>query len=308
VESSRALALIPAAVGVLLAALLFPHDAVPADVPLPDVDEKRVAKMEQADDELAARAAHEPLPAEVRALGEALRTFNTTEAKNPPDARWADIRTSVDMARADALEKGPEAIARLRAAQLRAFLDQVTAWRKTGVESEELQAEGGGFIRRMTLEGWITGTHLVLTDRELRVLFKLKWNAVARMEESEELKPSFDEMRVLYRFYLLHPHPADNARETFTAARRTARSRADCEALAAGEQMAAEQWRLDKINKLAQLDPSYPAAYARGISLYRAGKYDASVTAFQEWLRQHPDGPLTLRARNYLHAAFVQAR
>jgi hypothetical protein len=304
----RILALIPVGVGLLLAALLFRHDVVPNDVPLPDVDERRVAEVERSDDARAEKAAQAGLPGEVRALGETIRTFNATEARNPPDAHWAEIRSAVDEARRVALEKGTEAIVDLRAAQLAGFMREVAAWRKTHDESAELEAEGGGFIRRMTLEGWIRDGSLLVEGRELRVLFKLKWNAVTRMDQLPSFQPTFDELRVLYRFYLLHPHPSESAREQLNAKRHTTRSAADCETLAAGEEVEAEKWRLDKIDKLAELDPSYPAAYARGISLYRAAKYEASMQAFQDWLRAHPDGPLTLRARNYLHAAFVQAR
>jgi hypothetical protein len=307
-KDGRWLALIPVVVGVLLAALVFPHDADPNDVPLPDVDEKLVAVAEHKDDSLAAEALHAPLPGEVRALGEGIRSFNTAEAKNAPDTHWATIRSSLDEARHLALMKGIDVIIQLRATQLAKFMAELEAWRRTGKETDELQAVGGGFVRRMTIEGWIDQDRLILNDHEVRVAFKLKWNAVARFEDVPALQPSFDELRTLYRFYLLHPHAGAGAREAHVAARLNARSRADCDALAAGEQIAIEQWRLEKIEKLAELDPSYPAAYARGVSLFRAARYEQAVWAFQEWLRTHPDGPLTLRARNHLHASFVRTR
>jgi hypothetical protein len=307
-NDGRVLALIPILVGVLLAALLFPHDSPPTDVPLPEIDVRRVAEVERADDERAARAARTPLPAEVRALGEAVRVFNTSEANASPKAPWPEIRNNVDSARNLALDKGLDAIADLRAAQLRRFLDELGIWRKTGHATDELEAEGGSFLRRMTMAGWVKDNRLVLSDREIRVIFKLKWNAVGRFEQVPELQPTRDEMRVLYSFYLLHPHAGESARESLAAARQNAKSKDDCAALAAGEQIAAEQWRLDKIDKLAQIDGAYPAAYARGVSLYRAAKFEASAHAFEEWLRIHPDGPLTLRARNHLHAALAQTR
>jgi hypothetical protein len=307
-NDGRVLALIPVFAGVLLAALLFPRDAAPSDVPLPNVDERVVAEVEHADDARAARATQTPLPAEVRALGEAVRVFNTTEAKNPTNAPWPEIRASVDNARRLALAKGVDAIVDLRAVQLRRFLDELGGWRKAGKSTDELEAEGGSFLRRMTMAGWVKDNRLLLSDREIRVIFKLKWNAVGRFEQLAELQPTTDEMRVLYSFYLLHPHAGENARETLVAARMNAHSPEACAALVAGEQIATEQWRLDKIDKLAQIDPSYPAAYARGVSLFRAAKFEASVHAFEEWLRAHPDGPLTLRARNHLRAALAQAR
>jgi len=307
-NDGRVLAVIPMLAGLLVAALLFPHDSVPTDVPLPDVDERVVADVEHMDDVRATRASQTPLQPEVRALGEAIRTFNTTEAKNPTNAPWPEIRTSVDAARKLALGKGIEAITDLRAAQLTRFLDELQVWRKTGHGSGELEAEGGAFLRRMTMAGWVNDNRLALSNSEVRVVFKLKWNAVARFDQIAELQPTKEELRLLYRFYILHPHAGESARETLAAARQNAHSQDDCEALVAGEQIAMEQWRLDKIEKLAQIDPSYPAAYARGVSLFRAAKFEASVHAFQEWLQLHPDGPLTLRARNHLRAALAQTR
>ena len=305
----RLLALIPILVGVLLAALLFPHDSVPDDVPLPVIDSRALERTEHDDDARAARAESAGLPAEVRALGEAIRAFDVAEAKDAPRTPWAELRASVDEARKLALDKsGIDGVLDLRAAQEKKFIDEVRAWRKTGQETDELTAVGGAFIRRMTLAGYVDGRKLALGDRELRVAYKLKWNAVARFESVPELQPSLDEMRALYTFYILHPHAPEAARETIAAARKNARTQADCDALEAGEQLAIEQWRLDKVEKLAALDASYPAPYARGVALYRAAKYADSARAFEEWLRLHPDGPLTLRARNHLHAAISASR
>jgi hypothetical protein len=305
----RLLALIPILVGVLLAALLFPHDSAPDDVPLPAIDMRALDRIEHDDDARAARAASATLPAEVRALGEAIRAFNTAEAKDAPHTPWPELRAAVDQARSLAQEKGGlEGILDLRAVQEKKFVDEVRAWRKTAAESEELAAVGGSFIRRMTLAGYVDGTKLSLGDHELRVAYKLKWNAVARLENVPELQPSLDEMRAFYMFELLHPHAPEAARETIAAARKNARTQADCDALAAGEQLAIEQWRLDKVEKLAAIDASYPAPYARGVALYRSAKYADSARAFEEWLRVHPDGPLTLRARNHLRAAIASSR
>lgn len=304
----RILALIPVLVGVLLAALLFPREVPPDDVPLPNLDVRNLRRTELADDAREKAARQTPLDADVRALGEAIRDFNTTEAKDPRNAPWPELRAHVDQTRSIARAHGDEALLALRAAQLVRFLDEVAAWRKTGQPSAELDAEGGSFIRRMTMAGYIQGTSLALSDRELRVTFKLRWNSVARLDDDPAFKLTLDETRALYTFYILHPHPTESARETFAAARKNAHTRADCDALAAGEAIAAETWRLDKVEKLAQIDPTYPAAYARGVALYRAAKFDASARAFEEWLRLHPDGPLSLRARNHLRAAIAAAR
>ncbi len=307
-NDGRLLALIPVLVGVLLAALLFPREVPPDDVPLPDLDLHKLAETERADDARAANAKQAPLDADVRALGEAIRQFNATEAKNPPNAPWPELRQHVDEARNLARAHGAEALLDLRAAQLSRFLEEVAAWRKTGQSSSELEAEGGGFIRRMTMAGYAKDRWLALADHELRVAFKLKWNSVVRLDDDPAFKPTLDESRALYTFYILHPHATESARETFAAARKNAHTQADCDALGAGERIASETWRLEKIERLAQIDPTYPAAYARGVALYRAAKFEQSARAFEEWLRVHPDGPLTLRARNHLRAAIAAGR
>jgi hypothetical protein len=33
------------------------------------------------------------------------------------------------------------------------------------------------------------------------------------------------------------------------------------------------------------------------------GRFDASAQSFEAWLKDHPEGPWTLRARNHLKAA-----
>jgi len=302
------LAIVPVIVGVVFAALLFPRAVPPADVPLPRLDERHLRQLEREDDALAVRAAAEPLPAEVRSLGEAIRDFNVAEDAAAPATSWPDLRASVDRARRVALERGLDSIVKLRAVQMRRFLDEVHAWQRTGQSSPELAAVGGSFLKRMTAAGWLEGRKLAFTDSELRVAFKLKWNAVARFDTTPELEPSLDEMRALYTFYLLHPHAPEASREAIAAARKTARTQADCESLAAGERMAAEQWRLDKIDSLGRIDPEYPAGFARGVALYRTAKYDAASRAFDEWLRVHPDGPLALRARNHLRAALAASQ
>src|SRR5258708_10458518 len=86
-------------------------------------------------------------------------------------------------------------------------------------------------------------------------------------------------------------------------ARRGARDAKACTAIAEAERMAIESWRLEHVKALVAIDPAYPADYALGVASYRHGDYGASVTAFRRWLHDHPEGPLTLRAQNYLRAA-----
>ena len=70
---------------------------------------------------------------------------------------------------------------------------------------------------------------------------------------------------------------------------------------------AAERWRLRKVDELANLNPTYPRDLARGVLLLRLGDATGAVVSLQRHLTASPDGPHTLRARNYLKAALARA-
>jgi TolA-binding protein len=140
-------------------------------------------------------------------------------------------------------------------------------------------------------------------DDALRTMFKQMWNAFLGLEGRPEMAPSLDEQRALFAFYLSHARPPKNMRDALDAARRGARDATACTAIAEAERGATETWRLERIARLAAIDPSYPAEYARGVASYRRGDFGASAHAFRAWLRDHPDGALALRAQNYLRAA-----
>jgi TolA-binding protein len=143
------------------------------------------------------------------------------------------------------------------------------------------------------------------------------WNAFLGLEERggtsparpeggphlEDLAPTLDEQRVLYAFYLSHPHPSKSMRDAIGSARRGAHDAKACQALVEAERAATESWRLERIARVAALDPAYPADYARGIATFRRGEYRASAASFRKWLDAHPDGALALRAQNFLRAA-----
>jgi TolA-binding protein len=94
-------------------------------------------------------------------------------------------------------------------------------------------------------------------------------------------------------------------RQALDAARRGARDARACEAIAEAERNATETWRLERIARIGAIDPSYPTEFARGVASYRRGDYVGSAQAFRRWLDDHPDGPFTLRAENFLRAALA---
>jgi len=304
-ELRRALTfgLVPVGVAILFGLLLMPRAAVPERIPVPIADAREIARVSAADHD---RARHETLPGPVRALGSALRNFHTLETGDDLHTISA-ARTAVDDALSAALGGGDEPLLRLRAVQLEGFLEEVRRFESTGVESPELLALAGGFVRSMKDEGWGEGRALASGPGALSALFKHMWNSFLGLEANPAFTPSLDEERALYALYLGRPHATPKVRALLEARRRGARDEKDCRAIDEAESKAIARWSLEKIVRLALIDPTYPAAYARGVATFRAGDYLASATSFREWLSDHPDGPYALRARSYLRAAALQA-
>jgi hypothetical protein len=297
------LALIPLGVAFVLGVLLLPRRALPEAVPLPVPDSGELVRIAAADQARAERAHREPLPGAVRALGTALRDFHTLEAADGDANSLYRAKQAVDAALLEVLGGGTEPLLELRAVQLEGFLEEMRRFQATGEQSPELKALAGGFVRSLTAEGWCDGHSVAPDDDALRTMFKQMWNALLGVEGKAELAPALDEQRAVYAFYLSHARPPKGMREALDAARRGARDAAACASIAEAERAATESWRLERISRLGAIDPAYPTEYARGVASYRRGDFGASVRAFQGWLRDHPDGPLALRAQNYLRGA-----
>jgi hypothetical protein len=307
-RDAMSLALVPLGVALVLGVLLLPRRAAPESVPLPVASGTELARVAAADHARAERARHAPLPGPVRALGSALRDYHTMEARDADNRELYGARHTVDEAFADAFRGGVEPMLDLRAIQLEGFLDEIHRFESTGEQTPELKALAGAFVRSLTLDGWCEGHTVAPDDGALRTMFKQMWNAFLGLEGQPEMALALDEQRAVYAFYLSHPHPPKAMRDALEAARRGARDDAACLAIAEAERGATESWRLERIARLAAIDPAYPVEYARGVSSYRRGDFGASAQAFRVWLREHPDGPLALRAQNFLRAASTAER
>jgi hypothetical protein len=305
VKRSALLAFVPLGVGLVFGPLVLPRAAPPNDVPLPIVDERAFARQMATDRALADSVRAKALPDDVRALASAIREFHALEAKDAPGDELHAARGKVDEVLPAAIASGMDGLVRLRASQLEAFVAEVARFEASGTESQELAELGGAFVRRMRREGWVTDHTVLFGDAERRVVFKLMWDAFVGLDAHAELAPTLDEQRVLYRFYLAHPHANEARRDAIAAARRGATEKKHCDAIARGEQLAIEEWRLERIARLSAIDPSYPAAYARGIVQYRRGRYSAAAEAFRDWLHDHPDGAWSRRADSYLRASLA---
>jgi hypothetical protein len=294
---------VPIAVAITFGILLLPRRAIPEALPLPVADARELARTAANDHQLAESARRQPLAGAVRKLGSAMRAFHTLEARGSDLRELGAARREVDAALIDSQQAGDGELLELRAVELEGFLGEVRGFEATGVESAELMALAGTFVRSMVREGWCHDHVLVTREPALRAMFKQMWNTFLGLEKREGFAPQLDEQRALYALFLLRPHPSQPTRDAVAAARRGARDVAACEALAAGERAAVETWRSERIAQLSSIDPSYPAAFARGVSSFRHGNFAVAAGAFRSWLGDHPEGPLTLRAQNYLRAA-----
>lgn len=307
-KSARWLALVPVTAGLLMMLLMMPRAAPPEDIPLPSIDGKALQAIEKDDAARAAAARESRLPSGVLLVGTSLRALNQALATNASDEDVSIARTALDHAFAAVAVDGEQAfdaLRSLRAVQLEAFLAEVEKFESTGVVTTELDALAGGFVDRMYAAGWLEGNKVVLDDHERRAAYKLVWSAQIGAERMKPLALALDEQRVLYTLYLRRPHAPEAQRASYETQRINAKDRADCDRAVAQEQLAAEQWRLEKVKRLGELDPTYPTAYALGVAYYRVGRYDASLEAFRAWVERHPDGPLSLRARNHMKAAMA---
>jgi tetratricopeptide (TPR) repeat protein len=281
-------------------ALVVPRPVDPSDLPEPWTDPGALALARAADDLRASVAESEPLDADVRAVGSAVLEFGRADAEEDTRA-LQEARARVVAAASRARGQGDEKLLRLRAYQTRLFLREIRSWEVTGEESAELRGLGGGFLRTLRQNGWLEEraprAKVLLDDTVLRVWFKKRWSEVTGLL-TEAFRPALDEERAFYRFLLKHPAAG------IPAGRFHDRSGLSSQAVASFE----GQYRLKKIDELARIDPTYPRELARGIVLYRLGRYPLAVEAFRRHLDAQPDGPFALRAQNYLRAALGRAR
>lgn len=243
------------------------------------------------DDELARWAVQEVLDVDIRKVGRELRRYNRALVKGPRKAATAARRATLEATR-QALRRDERQLLALRAYQMKRFVAQVRHWQRSGEVSNELDELGGAFLEVARLSRWCTsdGRELLADEPVLRVFFKKRWNDVTGADAGP-FALTLDEDRIRYAFLARYPMAPAGAKLPHDPVDRRRRR--------AYEQRA----RIDVVTKLGERDPDYPAALALGILHYRAGQFGPAADHFRRHLAQSPDGPYTLRARNYLKAA-----
>ncbi len=258
------------------ALLALPRASIPSTLPLPQIDRAQARRNGEREHELAELALNEPLPFEVRAVGESVRHFGHSLAHGTDTEHdRGDLRERAKVV----IDKGETPLLlRLRAVQTEFFLRALEEFEHTGKVSSDLEELGADFVVRARASGWIDAHNQCAADEATRrVLYRMHWADLLDRRSAFPFGPTLDEWRQYYRFLLLHPTSGPSAGPDI-----------------------ADSERLRVVNALSRKDPDYPAGFARGVLLYRLNDRQAAATAFRSQLAQHESGPYALLARNYL--------
>jgi hypothetical protein len=263
---------------VLAAALAAPRATEPDVLPLPVPDRGVLRAAKQRSDELARAARQSGLSYDVRAVGEAIRRCGAAsiEGKGVPQPVLGEVRLAMRLARELRSERG---LLQLSALQTELFVRATHAFEVSGKPSTDLHELGGDFILVAKKNGWLDGRRIVLDDDERAALFRIRWTELTGLRGEPPFVPTLDEYRAYYALNL-RPSGARDAAHTERA--------------------------FSVVRALEKRDPSYPAAFARGVLLHRSGRFSEAVEAFRAHLAARPDGPWTLRAKNHVLEALAR--
>ncbi len=263
--------------------LMVPRTEVPEDVPLPQLAPREVrASRARAAAESRRLATHE-MSANLRLLAARLKAYGLAE-HGDDKRRMVELGQLTQEVGAPLAVLEREHVLDLRAHLAERFVESFSEFVRTGVETEELAWLGGNVVPMFRKNGWLDDTAEPEFDLVLRALHKRRFNKL--LGPDVDLPLDSAEERAKVRFLMQHP-PLPPV--------------ADPHGLFAG------QFLLGQIEDAVALDPSYPRHYARGIALFRIGRYEASAVAFDSFLAEREDGPYRIRAANYLKAAIEYA-
>lgn len=265
------------------AALAAPRATEPTlafELPVPLPNHARLREIVASELVRASEARRHTLAFPVRAVGETIRRIGRAAAEpgGNPDAKLTELRLQTVRA---LKESGTAELLALRAVQAGFFVNACHDAVLSGGASSELIELGGDFWQLARASEWLGLDVPGLTDDELALLFRSRWNELTGLMRHPAFVASLDEQRARYALLLRLPAGADAS--------------------------ARIEHQLGYVSALETVDHDYPATFARGVLLYRARSYDASVAAFRAHLAARRDGPWSLRAGNHLLAALALA-
>lgn len=272
-------------VAVFSASLAVPRTTPPFVLPMPAHDAARSRITDEQELERAAQALSGSLPHATRRVGEVVRRLGHATMNEPGEARKLQRQLARDVR--EQLAGGQAgSLLQLRALQSEFFVEAARAWERTGTVSEALRELGGDFPERARM--WVEpstngsttsdgGRRLVLSDQELRLLFRVRWGLLTGTHRVHPFGPGLNELRQYYSLLLTHP-AGDSPHDRIL------------------NQLAA-------VDALGRIDADYPAAFARGVIYGKLGDFARAAQNFEQYSRSHGDGPWMLLARNHWLAA-----
>jgi hypothetical protein len=259
----------------LSALLVVPRGVEPESVPPPVIDRLEQARFVTQEAARAERAAR-GLSFDVRQVGEAYRRWGASSFAG--DGRAQLLQSQLQRLARELLDRHlAEQLLDLRALQAELFVRSLN--QRADLEATPERRELGSDLFALgRTRGWFGVSPGAADSREIGTLFRVHWAEVLGLVARQPFAPTLNEWRVYYRFLLAQPNVQGPEREGDV------------------------RLKLSYVAALARYDQTYPAHLARGILLYQGGSPAEAAQEIGAHLRQHPDGPWTLRAKNYLAA------
>lgn len=250
--------------GVTLSLVLFaaPRPTRSRFLPLPHIDFAELAARER---EESARRTGAPLSVAVRRAGERFRRLGAALASQggalPFELpyRVEDVqKASFDLEREIEALRGSGRSAELlelRSIQSDLFVRAVRRFEREQKPDADLVELGGDF--GTTAAGsWFERGRLIFSDRDLRLLFRIRFGRLTGTHEQGQFGPSDSELRYFQALFLLHPPGSDPFSQS--------------------------NYRLGVVSALEKTDPSYPAALTRALLLLDQAQPEAAGRALAE--------------------------
>lgn len=265
--------------------VLVPRPTFPHTFPLPQVEERKGEKFDQAERARAVRVRDGSLSPAVRAVGEQLRRAGAQVAASGAvdDKLLSSLRADAgELADGDAREV--ESLKDLRALQTEMFISAAKSYLDSREADTELLELGGEFHRTLKSAWLDQNGQSALSINELRVLFRVHWLRLTGLARHPEFKMNVDELRRYYATNLRHPP------------------------VAASDYHAKAMSRIQFARGLGKVDPTYPAALTIAILSLQLGEPLKAEKLLREFLKVRPDGEWGAVARNFLRRAVLEGR
>lgn len=311
------MAVVGIGLGVASAMIVLDHPVEPLDTPLPLLDTSKLETIAAEDRRVRTRREREPFPAEIRAIGSAFVAWNAaaaagTSPRDPlRDELAQELRSALGVARGKAggEKQLEQPLSELRSYHAELFIEELHRYERAGAPSKELAQLAGGLLGVLQHNGWVGARGAVLAPEAiLRARFKLHWTSIVFNLEDCERAPA----PLCYGLSAVPLEPVElSALLAYLVAHPVVREQDVLES--GSEARAIDRRRLVYIDRLATLDRyadpsglthpylgSYPLLLARGVLLFRLGRYEQAREEIGRYATAHPRDA---RARNWFLAS-----